>query len=395
MWFDNILAAQYNDEAMSFSMHVYSENVKTIGQMIVDLDKENDYTLSNPFMANILSGVNADGRPYEHVELDETGILLSKDVIQFFSGGSDGQLGKESLETLTRQYLDLDNYPEIVDSARYPFTHIYDSGYDLKTKKFLIDLTNVRGDIMVDLSTQDIAMAANDKAEDYSIGSSLRNYALLYPESEIFATPAFRARIYQQCGYLAGTTYQKLVPLTYDRMLKRLQSQAGTSITSIIDTLDNGSAITAFKSLSWVPSAPDHKQESWSIGLNYVQNYDKGAKWHYAGDRTIYPINTSILTDSFIADVIVYLKHIVRYQWSRLTASHAARNVRLTMIKERVEKAAGDAFGSFVRISCTPYLEETVNGVVDGSVTVVDIAVYGNMPDRVWNVRIPVYKEEA
>lgn len=395
MYFDDIMTAQFNEGALSFSLNVYADNVRQIGQMVYDLDAGNDLTLTSPYMVNIFTGVNWNNRPYEHLEVDTTSansVLLTRDVVQFFQGGSDGDISKEALETMTRYYLDVDNMPEITDSARFPFTHLYDSGYNNETKRKMIALTatGVREDIAVDISTQDVALSPNDKAEDYSIGSSLRNYALLFPDSEYFATPAFRIRIYQQCGYLTGTTYTKIVPLTYDRLLKRLASQSSSRISAIIDSVSNGGAITAFRAISWVPNNEDTKFESWNIGLNYVQNYDKGAKWHYAGDRSIYPVNSSLLTDTWITDVIVYVKHIIRREWALLIGSHARPTVRFTMIKEAVESAVNKAFGTLIGISVTAHLEETVNGVKDGQVTIVEASIYGAQPDRQWKFRVPV-----
>lgn len=388
-----ILKNDYRAGKLPFVYKFYDESVKTLGEQIVTLDGDNDATLTSPYMANFLTGKNPTNQFYDHVMVDTTnGLLMSKDVIHYHVGGSDGTLTKTTLEDLTDRALSTEFFPEITDSARYPITHLYDSGYRLSSKKTLLSLMATRQDIKAIVSTQDVALPANDQAEDYSTGSSLRATALLYPESDLYSTPVCRASIFQQCGNLANSLYLPIVPLTLHSLILRCLTQSSPYLKGRRDTVATGSAITAFDSISWFPSNDDTKQASWELGLNYAQHYDTGKKWHFASIRSVYPIDTSLLSDDFITDIITYAKHIIRKVWSLHVGSHDKAGVRLSRIKKALDKAFYDAFGTYIRVVSNPYMGET--SATSGQVTMIDATIYGNQPDRTWKVRVPVTVDE-
>src|SRR5574344_2061739 len=240
--------------------------------------------------------------------------------------GDDGDIDDATIEELTIQYLRDLPYPEILDQPRYPFTHIIDTGVAIDTKYGFMQFLGVHDAFKLVLATQDANMGRfNTKAEDLSMGSALYAKCLLQPESTVKGTECCRAEIYQQAGYLADSTYRGIIPSTYDIMIKKSRYLSTQSVTGQAAGLPNA-AITVFKEWNWTPCDSDHKQKSWDSGLNYFQYYDMTSV-HWPAMRTVYRYDTSVLSNALFTDVVVYTKHLARYNWSRFAGVEIEFNI--------------------------------------------------------------------
>jgi len=374
---------------LPYDMQVYSDYVKLIAEKVLAVSPELDGL--DPYQVNIFTGETPDGVPYDHVVVEGASSILNENVILYNQGGSDGTMTKESLEALTIAYLSGDVYPELGDSFRYPFTHLYDSGYSMEAKDALINFLSYRLDVKIDLSTQDVANPPNTPAEDQSTGSYLRGRALLHPESVIHGTPACRVSITQQCGYLNDTqTYRTHVPLLLDRLVKRCIHDGKTFINSEPKGRPN-SEVTMFRDINWTPSAADHKQLSWDTGLNYAQYCDISTI-HYPDIRSIYPIDESLLSDDLMTDKVIYHMKIVRDQWTQEVGKSGKPSLMFDRIGKAIDKRASFVFSGTIRTLTTVF--QTDADKLKGYRYSVQSKIYGSMPNRVWDVTIPVGREE-
>lgn len=370
--------------------HVYEENVELIGNAVLGVSTELAGT--NPYRINIMSAVDEEQHKYDHLEIVNTADYVHANRINYLQGGSDGDLSVESLENLTSAYMTGDVYPEIADSAQYPITHVYDSGYNIETKKDLIDFLGVRDDIKIDLSTQDVSLEANLKAEDQSTGSTLRAYALLYPESTFYGTQAMRVAIYQQAGMISeDPLYKKWVPATMDRMIKRCMFESTQSSKGQPTGLPN-SAVTIFKKISWTPIGDDHKRLSWGTALNYFQFYDQNAQ-HYPDLRTVYPYDNSLLSDDIFVDRLVYIKHICRRTWAAFVGRREPSSTLYESIEKTIDSEIYAAFGSEIQSTTTVF--QTAEDEALGFQHSVNVRILGPMPMRVLDISIPVDRMEG
>lgn len=398
----DLITNEYTTDPIPFNIHIYSEYVEAIGNAVITV--ENDITnttyddnLTSPYMVDIMSGTNLDGYAYHHVEVitsdpaDETVVILDEDVIQYMTGGSDGDMSLTNLASLTKDWLSGTTYPDIYDEARYPITHLYDPGYPLDVKKTLIDFLSIRKDVKVVLGTQDIDNGINTKAEDQSTGAALRSQLLLHPESTIFGTQVYRGTVMQQAGYITDYNWKGIVPATIDNMIKKCVWQGASYFKGKPKGLPN-SAVEIFKSINWLPSSDDHKQLSWDTGLNYMQHYDM-TSWHYPDVRSIYPLETSVISDDIFTDILIYLIHIGRYQWSVFAGRDENASVLFGEIEEAIAKDIYTKFGTYVNAVIDVYQTDVDKAL--GYQSTVEIAVYGNLPQRVWNIQIPVRREST
>ena len=163
--FDAVIANRYED-LLPFETHLYTDNIKTIGEAVCEVETDDATIFENfgeddvtalPYLVNVTDYLNINGNPYTHVVVsdEEDGIVLNSERILYLQGGADGDIDDATIESLTSQYLKAVIYPEIVDQARYPFTHIIDTGVSLPCKKAFIQFLGVNDACKVILSTQD------------------------------------------------------------------------------------------------------------------------------------------------------------------------------------------------------------------------------------------------
>lgn len=381
---------------LAHTTKVYSEYVELIGSKIAETEVvANPTASSNPWLYNIFDATNADGIPLYSAIIDDVvasdTVVFNPNYIIYLDGGSDGDISDSAIETLTRQYLSDLVYGEIIDSARYPFTHIYDTGVTLPTKKAFIEFLGVRDDYKVILATQDCSREVmNTKDEDMSIGASLHAACVLQPESMVFGTEVCRAEIYQQAGHLNDQTiYEGFLPATIDALIKRCRWQSREFIEGMPKGLPH-SGVTIFRDWNWTPYMPAHKQANWDIGLNYFQYYDM-TRIHYPDIRSVYRYDTSVLSSAIFTDVIVYTKHIVRFNWARLSGvelpfARLADKAKNNVLNDMTLMLNG-MYGVEVRFYQTE--EEAKIGYIAHG----EIKLTGYAPNRVWIVDVKCYRD--
>lgn len=384
--FTEVVEDNYSD--LPFDVQLYSENIKTVGEIIMEVEPD-DTTLTDPYMVNLTEPYNIEDVPMPHVVLGEDSVRLNSTRICYMLGGLDGELDDATIESLTRQYLNDLIYPAIRDQARYPFSAIFDTGVSLETKYAFIKFLGVRDDFRLYLSTQDANLGRyNTQAEDYSSGSAIYAKCLLQPESTVKGTECCRADIYQQAGKLSDSNYRGIIPFTYDIMNKKSRYASTGTITGQPAGLPL-SEIDAFKEWNWTPADPDLKQKSWDSGLNYAQHYDMTGI-HWPAMRTVYRYDTSVLSNSLFADVVVYIKHLARYNWSRFTGIEAP----FDSIKSAAETALSNDINGLTasRYNCTVTYAQTEEEANIGYMAHCDIELTGDPQTRVWKYNIICYR---
>lgn len=228
----------------------------------------------------------------------------------------------------------------------------------------------------------------NTKNEDLSMGSALYAACLLQPESIVKGTECCRAEIYQQCGTLADSTYRGIIPSTLDIMLKKSRWQSTQTIMGQAAGLPH-SAITLFKEWNWTPCDADHKQKSWDSGLNYFQYYDMTSV-HWPAMRTVYRYDTSVLSNALFTDVIVYTKHLARYNWSRFAGVEIEFNILAARAANALSNDLATMLGGTFKFSVAFAQSEEEAKI--GYISHATIQLWGNPQQRVWKIDIECYR---
>ena len=345
-------------------------------------------SLSNGYLIDMFTGMDILNQEYETLKI--VGNLFNKSHVKLLKSGSDGLVSDEMLNALTASYLNQETtpFPQLEDEARYPITHLYDSGYDLPTKREFINFMSVRRDVNVDLCCQDVTLLPNDADVDQSVGATLRTSARLHPESVFFGTEVMRCSIYQQTGsFVSDQNVKFKVPVLLDRMIKRCRHESTRKVTGLPVGLPAAS-VDIFSDISWTPSSTTRRRRSWSTGLNYVQYYDSN-RVHFPDYRSVHPFDNSVLSDGIAVDHLVYVTHIARFVWAAFYTGQRQSSERLyDRIRTEIDKRIFDALDGRVETRTTIF--QTAQDQANGYSDTLSIAINFPSVRRVLNVEIPV-----
>lgn len=377
--------------ALDFDLHVYSENVEAIVSAVAALEPAIPAS-ADPFLVNILEATDINNVPYDHFVVDPASAgVINPDITIFLEGGSDGDVSLSGLETLIQSYLSGDNTMEFQDYYRYPFTHVYDSGFSLPTKYAMMNIYSLRDDVNITWWTQDLLTnpkTANTAAEDQSAGSAILSRVRTYPESTDFGTGVIRGEIYQQAGWLATTTgyTNGIVATSLDRLIKRCTYYSGTFIKGTPKGRPNNE-VKLFRKISWTAAGDTQKQLNWDSSLNTISYADLGTPF-YPDLISVHPDTTSLLSDGVFVDYIIFLKHIARNKWTY----YVGRNDSITKLADTISKDIDNTIATVFKglITTTTTVTQTEADLSAGDTATITIAVRGSMPNRIWNVILPV-----
>jgi len=210
-------------------VYVYDGNIKTLATMFYNAEKNIDDTYRDPqinnsedniYALNIVSFVSSNGSPYQSIKLvdDVDSVRLTRNTNVFMGGSSDGTITLDLLDSLVQQ--DMNHYQdplhEYNDLVMHPESIVYDSGFNLATKKSLAKFISLRKDTFVALSTFAHDMPALTLEDQYSVAITLKTMLELYPESATWGTGVMRGIIMGGSGTLIGSNYPYRVPTTYE-----------------------------------------------------------------------------------------------------------------------------------------------------------------------------------
>jgi hypothetical protein len=278
MSIDKVFIPEYKTKATSTApafegpygeMHLYRDAIEELQTLLIVGDTANavlgeaefndvaemghgrvPLNVDTQYLLNFLGGYDVEGVPYYAFETARSanfgGTTFVADTVIYGAGGSDGlylnstgepdELANyELFDSMVRQEMTTFGEGEVrwLNSAKYPVSAFWDSGYSLETKKALLNPIGKRKDVATILATQSVAdyvttnvageikkvwswIEPNNEAEESSIAGMLRTIASTFPESEVFGTSCCRAIIVGQCGILLNGNYIRKLPLTYE-----------------------------------------------------------------------------------------------------------------------------------------------------------------------------------
>lgn len=387
---DTIQRLFYNEydgrNLLPFNIHFFSNFIEEVGDIIRGYETD-DPTLENGWMVNILSLTDTEGNPYKCAVFDDEdleAISLSPIHINYMRGGSDGNISDEWFEATMREYLKLNIDPELADRFHYKITHIYDVGYSIETKMAIIDFMAAQLRCKAILAAQDSNRHLYSMDEATSLAAALKARCLITPESELYNTPAMRATIFAQSGYLNDLNIKDIVPMTIWQAQRR-SSYHGTNTIAGSWAASPANEVTMYKEINFIPYNADQKQLLWDGCANYIQ-YKDGKKFFAPAIRSIYSDATSLLADDEFTDACIYLMYIVDDAWTE----HVSRKLPFATLAETIRGEIDDraykAFGSYYTVSSNVYLSEEDKANHD--TLSIDVTITGDYPKRVWNTTI-------
>ena len=208
------------------------------------------------------------------------------------------------------QYADLNSV--LQDTAKYPESIFYDSGFPLATKYTACSIIAQRKDIAVVLCCHDTTGPVLTAAEESSLAIALRTHLQMYPESDIFGTATMRGMIVGRSGTMLNSQYSKPLPLVFEVAAKAANYMgASNGIWKPGFAFDTSPAnqVTMFTDVN-VSFTPDTvRNKDWSNGLVWVDNYDR-LSLYFPAFKTVYDNDTSVLNSFFTMMACVELEKV-------------------------------------------------------------------------------------
>lgn len=288
---------------------------------------------------NIISGMSTQAAPYHSfiINNDDTdSVVLSEHGVIYAQGGGDGTMNDSLFAELVAEdavnFADRNHHYQ--NMAKYPFSHIYDTGYPLDTKKALSCALSLRKDLIVVLTPYDGLGTELTSAQESSLGVALKTMMQLYPESEYYGTSCSRGMVVPRYGRMLNVQYRKKLPLIYEIAVKSAKMMgAGNRLWDTTEAFegDPNNRVTMFTDINntWTPGHVRNKD--WDNGLVAVLDYDRSSAF-FPAYKTIYDNDTSVLNSYITVCAIAEIQKIGNEVWAELSGRSDLSEA--SMIKE-------------------------------------------------------------
>ena len=277
-------------------------------------------------MMNVFTGHDYNNVAYDSVKIlgpADDGVLLTENATHYFKGGWDGVMTNDTFDDLVKYELNHfgDLEAKTLDSAIYPQSVFYDSGFSLETKKAFFVPMGRRKDVWVVVSTQDVSLPQNRPSEESSIAIALRTAARIYPESIIYGTATCRAIVHAQSGYLLNSTYKGLLPLSIEfaqKCARYMGAGIGSWTSGRAFDKPGNNHVRMFKNVNAEWQRINVRENDWRNGMVWVQNYDRRSLF-WPGIQTVYDDDSSVLNAAANMMIAVELQKVAERTWRDLT----------------------------------------------------------------------------
>jgi len=366
---DVILQAYESEDPEEFAgyghfarIKLYHENLQEV--LSAALEVEEEYGLlpqveTPEHCINLLTGVAASGVPYYALIVDgpgEGGLLFSESSNHFAQGGSDGTLGAEAYDQAVATELEYFGEGEIpyFDTAMYPFSCMYDTGFSMETKKKFSNVLQ-RRDVWLAICTQDANRPLNSASEESSMAVALRAHFRSVPESEYYGTQTCRVVIVGHAGNLVGSRYKGILPFVVafgEKCARYMGAATGYMNPNANFERAPGSTVSGFIRHNAKFKPVIAKNRDWNNGLIFAQNFDRKSI-HWPGLQTIYDDNTSVLNSFFNMVIACNLTRIGERAWRVFVGDSQSENSEfLALIDEYIVEQTNGRYHD--RVDVTP-----------------------------------------
>lgn len=410
------LKQAYNDDGLESGLaplrspfddiHVYADNIAAMQELVYEAELEGNPAaaqyMNAPGQVDIFTGLGVDGDPYQSLYLLgplDGGIALGQGTTVYAVGGEDGTINHQKYEELvTLENVAFGQLGDIYENiAKYPFSHIYDTGLSMDGKIQMMNVLAARRDLKCVFTTYVEAEGrAPTLSEELSRGQVLETRLQAFPESTLYGTGVCRAEIIYQTGELMGGRYPRPVPQIIDYAVKWAKfAGAGTGILRDGADPDQepNNIVTEVKNLN-VPYFNARAQaNAWSSGGTYSQTYDVRSNY-YPCIRSVYSDETSVLLSPITVNIACDLARMI----VRIHAKFSG-NAKLTkeQLAERCDKAIiAETNGRYAgRVVIEPETYFTEDDDNNGFSWHCKVRLYANNPRTTMFFELETYRTEA
>lgn len=364
------------------SVRTHQSNIDLVLNRVVKVENKLSGSTTKPYMLDILQGVGFDNIDHYSFQVDSKGTKLTEGRTFYLQGGSDGTITDAQYNADVGNEIDsnFDNpkYP-LLDTAQYPFSAFYDTGYPTVIKKKFLQWLSRRKDVHLTLVTHVDGEDQLTALEEVSVGTDLRISGQLYAESDLHGTGICRLVIMGQSGKFISNTFRSPVSTVFE--LARMRANylgAGNGVVKSGLAYDNFplNNIGSLKEVTNTYMNRTTKEAVWASGVNYCQFADRSTLF-FPALQTVYAIKNSILVSEMLMQIAVDVTKQSEIVWRMLSG-----NTDLT--QAQFIKKSNDLLSSLVegkydgKVTVEPNTYFTAADTARGYSWTQDVAVYGN-----------------
>ena len=350
--------------------HIYEDNLVAVQTAVFDVEKTFG-TLgfsgseASIDMVNWLTAVSPEGVPYFAVKR-QGGSLFTSSTTHYAQGGTDGTVNDETFNEGVMRFVDeFQTSPmKMWDWYRVPFSAFHDTGFPLPVKLKLCRLLALRDDIWVAMQTHEYGQPPLSEDDEYSVGMTISQEMLSYPESVISGTGCCRGFIFGNGGVRPALNVEDtVVPMIGFHFLQQISNFAGAAN----GTLD----------MNWRPDLPkrnvvrgfvDTNAQSkndrmidnfWESGIVYAQFKDR-ADIFVPAYQTVYEDDTSIFNSALTMILMVEVIKVCRESWTELTGINGLTEEQFILrSNNEIRKRINTRFGDLLQVEPDTYFSPT------------------------------------
>lgn len=366
--------------------HVYEDGVSKLCQMIADIEGI-DVKEVDPFTA-----MNIDGEKYTKVVIDDGtmgGEILNESHYHPFIGGSDGTMNNDEYDKLCRrEYERFGTGPvKLFDMLRYPFSHVWDFGFSLKTKEAMANCMQ-RPNVTVVETPFIYNLPSNDVETESSVTVALAQYLRAFPESEQYNTRALRGYIVGQDFLLNDKSYLDRVPLIYHLASMMADYACGRTLNPDYRFFDGGeyTLIDTGYDVSLPTKENRTYEQDYANGLIYAIAFDDH-RFFFPSLRSIYDEYRSVLVGMLPALVCGDLVMVSQRVWAETTGNQTmTEDEYAKYVSQKILNRVNSRYDIVTDINPVVYFTEEDHS--NGNQCTIDIYVKFNTTKNVHKVSI-------
>lgn len=379
--------------------HIFDDDIENVLSLLYAKESQvtwpdpENIPVEAPEMINIFTGLDYQSRPHYTLVMDDSSESMTYDTTHYAIGGSDGTVSEAMLDTLVREECspswgqDEDN--PLLDTARFPFSIVYDTGFSIETKKAIISLIGLRKDISVAVCTQDLLQATNTAEDEANVMTTLRSFAQMIPESTLHGTPVCRCLVLGQTGKRANSSYRRKLPVIIDLIEKRARYMGagdGKYKSQYAYDVSPANRVESMSEITHPWKNDAARSRDWEIGLNWVQYADRSSLF-YPTLQTVYSDDTSVLNNDINMMIAVDVIKMSEHVWAEMTGNTtlSTAEFRETCNAKLIAKVAGRYDG---RVTIVPNTYFTAADEARGYSWTMDIAIYANNVRTVGTINV-------
>lgn len=325
----------------------------------------NDFSgTDEQYMFNFISGLDSHGAPYKtFVMADTSSLRLTENTNLYAAGGSDGTMNDDLFAQIVAarvaEYGNPNSY--LMDTAVYPESIMYDTGFPLATKYAMCKFIAERKDTAIILSTYDVNGQELSAADEHALAVALKARLQMYPESDYYGTACARGMIIGRYGDLLNSQFNKKFPLVLELASKAAEMMgAGDGVWKqefLFDRAPNNAVkLFANANVTFTPSSVRNKD--WEVGLNWVQSTTRRTMF-FPALKTVYDNDTSVLNSFFTMMGCIELQKVGERVWREFTGNTSLNSAQLMdAVNTSVDNRTIGRFAGLFKIVPAAFMSE-------------------------------------